>query len=54
MMYAIIDRKVGLVARVYEKRLTGRFALPEKKISRFLTRSGFIGDFAPKTVKSSR
>jgi hypothetical protein len=26
MMFAIIDRKHGFVAGVYEKRLTGRFA----------------------------
>ena len=28
MMFAIIDRINGLFAGVYEKRLTGRFALP--------------------------
>jgi hypothetical protein len=31
MMFAIIDRKHGLVAGVYEKRLAGRFALQIKK-----------------------
>jgi hypothetical protein len=30
MMSAIIDPKNGVVAGVYEKRLTGRFALPNK------------------------
>ena len=31
MMFAIIDQKNGLVTGVYKKRLTGRFALPNKK-----------------------
>ncbi len=30
LIYAFIDHKNGLVARVREKRLTGRFALPKK------------------------
>ncbi len=30
MMFAITDRKNGIVTGVYEKRLTGRFALPNK------------------------
>ncbi len=30
MMFAIIDLKIILFAGVYEKRLTGRFALPIK------------------------
>ncbi len=30
MMFAIIDRNIGLFAGVYKKRLTGRFALPNK------------------------
>ena len=31
MMFTIIERKNGLVARVYEKRFTGRFAQPNYK-----------------------
>jgi hypothetical protein len=31
MMFAIIDQKNGLFAGDYEKRHTGRFALPNKK-----------------------
>ena len=31
LIYAIIDQKDGLVTRVREKRLTGRYALPNKK-----------------------
>jgi hypothetical protein len=31
-MFAIIDKKIGLFACVYEKRLTGRFALPNRKV----------------------
>jgi hypothetical protein len=56
MMFAIIDLKIGLVDRVNEKRLTGRFALRNRKnlSSRFVTYSCFIGNSAPKTVKSRR
>ncbi len=31
LIYSIIDQKNGLVTGVYEKRLTGRFALQNKK-----------------------
>jgi hypothetical protein len=55
MMFAIIDRKNGLLAGVFEKRLTGRFALPKKvPTSRFLTYSDFVGEFTPKPVESRR
>ncbi len=31
MMFAIIDRKNDIFAEVFDKRLVGRFALPNKK-----------------------
>jgi hypothetical protein len=54
MMFVIIDRKIGLVAEVYEKRPTRGDALPKRQIttSRFLTYSVFVGKSAMKSVKS--
>lgn len=55
MMFSIIDRKDGLTPEVYEPRLTGRFALPDKIIiSIFIVCNCFVGKLTAKSFKSIR